>query len=914
MAISVQCVCGRKLKAPDQFAGTRAECPSCGLPLLIPVVEVTPLPDPVPAGESEPSTYATRSPEASYEKIQLGADNIYEFLDPPQSTVPPPPPPAARTLSLRMMFEALLDPRSIQWMLTLGGGLLVLGVVIWLVSLGIFKDPLVMAIAMGLGTGAVLAGGWWLTLRSRFHMAGQALTFLGCVLAPLNLWFYDSQNLVTLDDHLWVGGVICCLIYIATVTVLRDPLFMYAVEAGVTLTALLLLADLQWIHDTSFLCTFLMAIGLFSIHSERAFAPGEAEHFNRRRFGMPLFWSGHVQLAAALVILLATQACAWIFDPLRSPLPAAWAGNFLSHSPLLAGALWLAGAYAYLYSDLVVRRVGVYTYAAAFCLLIGEVTIVGDHLQTEGVIAILAITALVANMLRSSLQQSSDKLHRTITPLALGMSALPVLMGIFLHLRATSLLAGNVWGPYASGWPFIAVMVLVAVCNRVSAFLFRHENSKASASYFFLSAGSLIVAAAGLLRQFELVSWSQQAPLLMMIPIAYLMASRLWMGQSPERPLVWVAHTATAVILTHGLLATFDTLDMVVQPIQGHRDNLLLGIVFAEAAVFYMLAGLFRKRSSNVYFAAAAACASLWQLIGYWGAIDQAYYTMLYAVVGASLLAISRVIGIEQVNVYGANGEQSKRIRGRGLPLLQSGNAILIVALLAATLQGLMQLATQRATSLTLTALLLTTLASFAAIALAPAGSWRRLYWSSSIMMSALCFLTFNVLINLSLWQKLEIFCVVLGIVLISASYIRRFLEIHKVSDDSVTMGLWFGSLLVTIPLISALCFYRFNRGVIHWPEEVAIVVLTILMLVTGYSWKVKSTTLSGGGTLFLYLLITIGQLAYRPQVATGVYLAVGGGLVFLTGVCLSMYREALLQLPDRIAKREGVFQIIGWR
>jgi len=39
-------------------------------------------------------------------------------------------------------------------------------------------------------------------------------------------------------------GVICCLIYAATVYVLRDPLFMYAVEGGVTLTLLLLLANL----------------------------------------------------------------------------------------------------------------------------------------------------------------------------------------------------------------------------------------------------------------------------------------------------------------------------------------------------------------------------------------------------------------------------------------------------------------------------------------------------------------------------------------------------------------------------------------------------------------------------------------------------------------------------------------------
>lgn len=921
MPIPVQCVCGRKLKAPDEFAGTRAECPSCGLPLTIPVPVATEAAvaasDSSPAGAAQSRAEQFAIPQSGLHSASpdahAGADDIREFLDPPSSTKPPPPLPQ-KSISLRLMFEALLDPRSIQWMLTLGGGLLVLGIVIWLVSLGIFKDPTILAIAMGIGTAALMGGGWWLTLKSRFHMAGQALTFLACVVAPLNLWFYHAQGLITLDNHLWVGGLVCCLIYIATVYVLRDPLFMYAFEAGLTLTALLLLADLQWLNDTTFLSTFLTAIGLFSIHAERAFSPREEEHFNRPRFGMPLFWSGHVQMAAALLILLGTQMCGWLFSPGRSLFGYSWPGNTLSHSSLIAGALWLVGTYAYLYSDLVVRRNGIFTYISAFCLLIAEVTIVGDQLQTEGVIAVLAVTALAANLLRSTLQQSSERLNRTILPLALGMSALPVLMGISLHLRATSQLAGQMLQPYATGWPFVIAMLVVAACNRVSAYLFRNEDSKTSAAYFFLSAGSLIVAAAGLLRQFELVIWAQQAPLLMLIPIGYLVASRLWMGQSPERPLVWIAHTATAVILAHGLLATIDTLGTVIQPVQGHLDNLLLGIVFAEAAVFYMLAGLFRKRSSNVYFASAAACAALWQFIGYWGQLDQAYYTMLYAVVGIVLMGVSRVVGLETVEVYTPDGHKNPRLRGRGLSLFQSGNAILIVALLAALLQGLAQLVTQQATTLTLTALLLTTAVSFVAIATAPAGNWRRLYWSSSIILSALCFLTFNVLINLTIWQKLEIFCVVLGIVLIVASYIGRFLEIQSVSDDSVTMGLSLGSLLVAVPLISSVCYYRFHVGAVHWPEELAIVILTIMMLVTGFSWKVKSTTLVGGGALFLYLLIIIGQLAYQPQVATGVYLAIGGGLVFLMGVCLSMYRDVLLQLPDRIARREGVFQIIGWR
>ncbi len=909
MTLRVQCRCGCRLKSPKQFAGSRAECPACGGTVEIPTLkeedlELAAVSD---SGKSESPGTPVDPPVYQVEAVE-----ITDFLDPPVRPKPPGTP--RKKISLNAMFETLLDPRSIQYMLILGGGLLVLGVVIWLVSLGIFANPIVLAIAMGIGTLAVLGGGWTLTLKTRFQIAGQALTFLGCVIAPLNLWFYHAQSLVMLDNHLWVAGLACCLIYVATVTVLRDPLFMYAVEFGVTLTALLLLADLQFLSDTTFLCTFLTALGLFSIHLERAFSPDDKEIFNRRRFGLPLFWSGHVQLASGLLILLGTQICGWMFEPSRFLFGVSWAGNSLSNSALMSGGLWLAGTYAYLYSDLVVRRIGVYTYLAAFCLIIAEVTIVGSHLQTEGVIAVLALTALVANLFQDSVRKTSERLGRTTIPLALGMSVLPVVMGISIHLRATSPLAGILFQPVTTSWTFVVALVLVAVCNRVAAYLFRNRDQKTSAIYLFLSAGSLIVAAAGLLREMAIIEWTQQAPILMIIPVGYLIASRLWRGQSLERPLVWIAHTSAAFILLHGLLATVDTLGEALRPVQGHFNNLLLGLLFCEATLFYVLAGIFRTRSVNIYLASAMACAAVWQLAGYWGQIDAPYYAIVYGGLGMIGLGLGRLLGLQSVAVYDSHGERGLSLRGRGLALFQSGNGILVIALLSAALQGLSQLAVQSVSTLTLTALLLTTLMSFAAIVVVPAGNWRRLYWTSSAILTALSLLSLNILIQLNTWQKLEIICVGLGTVLIVSSYVRRFLEADNEIDDAVTMGLWVGSLLVTGPLLIALGYYRFNQGQIHWQEEVTIILATILMLVTGYSWRVKSTTLAGGATLFVYLAVTIGQLAYQPQIATGVYLAVGGGLVFLSGLVLSIYREQLLELPDRIARREGVFQVIGWR
>ncbi len=916
MPISIRCDCGRKLKARDEFAGSRAECPTCGRTLQIPAAT---------AGALNPDSSASTSPGGQAadfaENLRQSARSsdaepleIVEFLDPPKAApAPAASKPPRRQISMRMMFEALLDPRSIQWMLMLGGGLLVLGVIIWLVSLGIFKDPTVLAVAMGIGTLAILGGGWWLELKTRFRTAGQALTFLACVVAPLNLWFYDAQDLVKLDHNLWIGGLVCCLLYIATVYVLRDPLFMYAVEGGVTLTVLLLLANWHQHTDSTVLCLVLVVLGLISIHAERAFDPASEAAFSRRRFGMPLFWSGHVQLAGALLLLLGTQIWGWLFQPGRHLLTYSWDGNFLSNSSVLAGGLWLAGTYGYLYSDLVVRRVGIYTYIAAFCLLMGEMSLVWRHLHAEGAIAMLALTALAANVVRSSVKNTNEKLERAVPPLALGLSALPVLLGLAIHVRAASELALTIGFPYNTGWLFVVVMLLVAVSNRISAYLVRHEEPTTSAVYFFFSAGALMVAAAALLRQLGIQSGLAQAPLVMLIPLAYLIAARLWMGHTPERPLVWVAHAGTGVILLHVLFASLHTLATVVQPVAGERANLLLGMVFAEAALFYVLAGIFRKRSANVYLASAAACGALWQFMGYWGSIDQHYFTMLYAVLGIALLAAGRAVGLEQIKIYSADGV-APATRGPGLALFQSGNAILFVALLAAFLQGLAQLVTHNASWLTLSSLLLTTVASFAAIPVVPAGSWRRLYWTTSFSMTGLSLLTIHVLSLLSGWQKFEIFCVIAGIVLIVAGYVNRFREQSDEYSDSLTLGLWVGSGLVTLPLLVALCYWRFNVGTVHWPEELGVVAFSILMLVTGFSWQVKSTTVAGGGTLFLYLIVTIGELAYQPQIATGIYLVVGGTIVFVAGIFLSIYRDKLLALPDKIAKREGVFQVIGWR
>jgi hypothetical protein len=85
-------------------------------------------------------------------------------------------------------------------------------------------------------------------------------------------------------------------------------------------------------------------------------------------------------------------------------------------------------------------------------------------------------------------------------------------------------------------------------------------------------------------------------------------------------------------------------------------------------------------------------------------------------------------------------------------------------------------------------------------------------------------------------------------------------------------------------------------------------------MVVTGLSWQVRATTLWGGASLILYLIVLVASLAYHPQIAIGAYMAVGGAIVFAIGIVLSVYRDKLLEIPEQVAKREGVFRVLNWR
>ena len=943
-AVRVACECGRTSKVPPRLVGRILRCPFCRRPLRARGADGEFEEAPGDGGTAD----AAKVEPAREVEPARGADARRS--------------PEARAPSLAARaFEALLDPRSTQWLLMLGGGLAVIGILVWLVSRGVFENPVVLAVGLAAGTTALLAAGWWVSLKTRYAVAGRALTSLACVVAPLNLWFLHAQGLVTVDQNLWVGGLVCCLLYGATIRVLRDPAFVYAALGGVVLTALLILGDLGKIADPTWLSLFLMAMGLIALHAERAFAP-DAPVFRRDRFGRPLFHGGHLLVAASLLTLFCTQAFGWAFEPLAAFLND-WNGNTLTrptnrlaNDALLAAGVWLAGAYAYAWSELVVRRTGRDLYVAAGCVVMAELTaLLGTDVPVEGLIAALGLTALAANAAQlwlvrrgGATEADPDVRAGLIAPAAFDdslprvgvlLNALPLVVGAAVHWRATSAGAAAMGWTLETGWAFVGAMAVVAACNRTAAWLFREASPRWAAAYLFFTGAALLIGAAGLLRAVGVDRWVTQAPLLMLVPIAYLAAMRLWRGRSPARPLYWVAQGGAAVILAHVAVATLREI-AVLDPVRGQAANLWLGLTFALAAAFYFLAALWRgDHRFNVPAGAAAATAALWQLLGYWD-VPGEWHAAVYAGLGLTGILVARARGLEVTFErpetpadlfpqerprsagagrgragYGEEPDSAPpaRLTGRGAVLFYCGAGVLLVAALAAGLRGLSRLAAGGVAWVEIVTLLTVAAAAAVASAFGPLPSWRRAFAVSAVALTGLAFLTLNELLALSGWRKLEIFCVTAGLLALAAALAARLRGFAAGHADLVTLGAWLGATLAVFPPLIAALAHRFGDGP-SLPDELALITLTVLLLVAGLATRTQAPTLLGGGGLAVYLVVLIGMLAYQPQAEVGVYLAAGGLLLFAAGVALSVYRDRLRTLPDRIAARQGLFRVLDWR
>jgi hypothetical protein len=801
----------------------------------------------------------------------------------------------------------LLDPRSIQWLLAIGGALMVVGLVI-LLWINEFFTPPVVAMILGIGNAGVLAAGLLTIRQTRFQMAGKAVTLLACLVMPLNLWYYNANGLITLDGHLWVAAVAICALYAASALVLRDELFVYVFVGGVTLTGLLILADLppspQRFWEIAAPATLLVCLGLLAIHAERAFAEVEGP-FGRKRFGLAFFWSGQVLLAAGLLLVLGAQVAGrWLYEPIFKhvyELLEAQPSPIVNQLRLLAFGLVVAGTYAYIYSDVVVRRLGLYVYIAAGTLLWAEVLLVdllNLRLGADALIAIFAATSLGVNLLEYAVTRG-NRVTRAFPVLGLLLGMLPVVLGVFLYARALSPGLGAVWAEQPPSWSYVGAMLLTAISCRVGAFIYGHDMPRLSASYLFATAAATLVGAVAFLAALGRTTWPEHAPWMMLIPIGYVVAAYFYRGRLSERPLVWVSHFAAAVMLVSSLASALRGFTVV----EADPLNLALAWFFAEAAVYYVLAVVLHRQPLAVHLGTLMACGAVWQLLSYAGVRGE-YYTLVFAILGLGLLIGYRFAMFEQL----ATGKLADAA-------FQSANTLLSLAFVSAAMMGLSRLTTHRVEWPFVGLCMVLTLLSLAAAGLVRQANWRRWYVVASIAQGLLVFLAIQVLSTLSGWQKLEIFSVVVGLLLLAIGHYGWRREQDRESD-LVSLSLLLGSLLASVPLAIATFIDRYNGdfGGFFMMNELGFLSISILLLASGCVFQLKSTTLVGTAATTLYFVTLLLYVPWSRLNAVAIAILVVGGLLFGTGLMLSWYRDRLLALPAKIKGRQGIFRVLNWR
>jgi len=167
-------------------------------------------------------------------------------------------------------------------------------------------------------------------------------------------------------------------------------------------------------------------------------------------------------------------------------------------------------------------------------------------------------------------------------------------------------------------------------------------------------------------------------------------------------------------------------------------------------------------------------------------------------------------------------------------------------------------------------------------------------------------------------WQRLELCSILGGAILLGLAHVAWSRE-GSDQDETASVGLILGSLLLTVPLAIGLIVYRFGFAVdANWMQfhEIATIAAGLILFGSGVCCKLRATTISGAILLGLYLLSLLALVIRLPDQlqSASVLMMIGGGLFFATALLMSVYRDRLISLPQRIRNGEGVYRVLKWR
>jgi len=822
--------------------------------------------------------------------------------------------------------ERLLSPQSLQRMMACGGGLLVLGFVVWLWSIGIFENPMSMAAGIGTGTLAMLSLGIGLVKRTQYQLAGRGITLLAALALPLNLWFYDSQGLMTLANggHLWIPAALCCGIYAAVAKVLRDSTFVYTFVGGVVMTGMLLLADQNVNHFWMLLppTTFLIVTGWICIFSERFFSPSDGE-FSQQKFGKAFWRSGAVVLSSGLMLLLGGQLSTlintWLWQVqmpgiVVDPMQKAWAIGLLTGSCL--GFIAQAAIQHSRSTVVAAILLSVWTLFSVLDFFSLRPDVI--HLTIVLSLAIIVINGFTAYRLRnaatvvdgSSLEENDRRgwnFANTVRALSLFGIVILTTAAIGQFLAQFVFPLGS-WFSTTTRWISAVQMIGAALAIQSTATCHHLNCNHRNTSAFNPMVNSSLMALSGIVLTMGLwtvgllldKTFATFAILGTVIPISMAIAALT--GRDRHLRQSFQALGSLGMLTSLGCLFAFTAME-ILPTADGHLAGLVIS-TFVAAMFFALSIG--SDVRYNTYIGYLAATIAMWQM-----------FLVTDLEFSVSLILAPTVVGILMCLVDGFRmatlPKDNPTVAQKRL-----GHLLVLVASVCGILVTLNRILGSEPSPSLLAALGIQLVATGTLGYFERQDDWRLMFRAITVgTLIALATVAYN-LSQLNGVQRIELLSLFLGSVLLGLSHIAWSRETEK-QDDMASLGLALGSLLVVTPLAIGLVGYRLegSEAQFSWRlfHEIGTLVAALLLLGTGMICKIRWTTICGSVLLGIYIL-SLAILVRWPQQlqSASVVMMIGGGVFFSVSALLSIYRDKITSLPKKVRTGQSLFSVLKWR
>lgn len=846
-------------------------------------------------------------------------------------------------------LDRVLSPESLQRLMACGGGLLVLGFVTWLWSIGLFENPWMLAIGTGVATFGVLAVGIAMVRLTRFQLAGRSITLLGALALPLNLWLYDSQQLIAIAQggHLWIPAAVCCVVYALIARTLRDTAFVYAFVGGIVLTGMLFLADQQVQRFWSLLpmVTFLAATGGLCMFSERLF-PARPGDFSRQTFGLAFWKAGLLVLAAGLILLLGGQISQMIQGSIQGLCKLlgyhdGWFGIDLAPLQKLAAIGILLGSVVGLSLQAWIHQSRVMVLAAVgigvWCFL--SVLDYGAVYPTINHVAIgLAGLSIAMNMLtlwwhhRKNGDDPNSHPGKDANFVRLAEQGFPFAIVCLLAGFAVLIFCGQFLGGsrsdsmpafLQSNWSMVTQFLITALALQFAAIT--HGTTLATRGQFagfdhpltrfaMTLAGPIL--GMGLFTIGLNLGWSDlwtHLLLGMIVPLSYAMIGFVLSDSGLRRGFQVVGTSA----LTLSLLCwmSFSAAQIIATPI----THLMWAVIFAASAVIYFALNWRSQQGLSTAFGYTAITIASWQALLAAGLEVSFALVLAPTALGMCLSLWSRWMAGHTLAI---DTDRSHLENKAVLSRYEFQNIGGLLLLLLGSVCGMM-LSLNRLLAVDVNLGLLVVLGVQFLSTVAVSFSQNHADWRAILRASAVgTFLAMLVvghnLLVLDWFHRAELMSLIAGILLLVVSHLCLLRE-HGESDDMVSVGLFFGSIMVALPLTMGLIAYRWEGASHQWQwwlfHEIAAVVVGLGLFGAGALGRVRWTTISGAVLLSTFVLSLAILIRWPSQLqSVSVVMMIGGGLFFVVSVLLSIYRDRLVQLPEKIKQGGGPFAILKWR